>query len=219
MSRRRAPGRRPPTDAGFTLIELVMAVSILGIIAVALTGVVLSYLRHTVDTEARLTESHDVQFAAAYWQRDVSSIGVRSATYDEPSHSFPLVASVGLARCADTPADATPVVTLGWSEYSSLDSSAPPTKVKVTYATRAVGDAYELLRIRCGSQPSTVQVADTLLAAPTVACRDSSGATTACDGAGSAVPARVELRLEVHDSSGRGLPTYTATLAGERRQT
>ena len=63
-------------------MELVVTVVILGIIVVPLTGVVLAYLRNTVDTEARLTESHDVQFAAAYWQRDVASIGVRSSTYD-----------------------------------------------------------------------------------------------------------------------------------------
>src|SRR5262245_47100134 len=133
-------------DDGFTLIELVMTVAILGIIAVALTGIVISYLRTTVDTQARLTESHDVQFAAAYWQRDVASIGVRSTTFDsDPNvHSFALQQSVGLPACT-LPAGATEVVTLGWSDYASLGSTDAPTLIKVTYASRPTGSSFELL--------------------------------------------------------------------------
>lgn len=213
------PGRLRADD-GFTLVEMIMTVSIMGIVSVALTGIVLSYLRNTVDTEARLTESHDVQFAAAYWQRDVASIGVRSATYDpsDTVHSFPLLQSVGLPACA-LPAGATAVVTLGWSEYSSLSSTDPPTLVKVTYAARPAGAVYQLLRVRCLSQPSTEQLADSLTVVPTVTCLGASGATISCTGAGAGVPAVVRLALTVHDSSGHIVTPYQATLSGERRQT
>ena len=78
-----------------------MNVAIIGIIGSALTGVVISYLKTTADTESRLVESHDVQFAAAYWQRDVSSIGVRS--YDPGTKTFPLQQSVNVTP-ACTPA-------------------------------------------------------------------------------------------------------------------
>ncbi|GAA1976617.1 hypothetical protein GCM10009798_42270 [Nocardioides panacihumi] len=217
--RLRRPGRLRADD-GFTLVEMIMTVSIMGIVSVALTGIVLSYLRNTVDTEARLTESHDVQFAAAYWQRDVASIGVRSATYDTSPgvHSFPLLQSVGLAPCA-LPAGASAVVTLGWSEYSSLSSTDPPTLVKVTYAARPSGAVYQLLRVRCLSQPSTEQLADNLTAVPTVSCLDASGTAISCTGAGAGVPAVVRLALTVHDSSGHNVTPYQATLSGERRQT
>lgn len=209
-------------DDGFTLMELVITVSILGIIVVPLSGVVLAYLRNTVDTQARLTESHDVQFAAAYWQRDVASIGVRDTTYDTTDHSYPLIKSVNVAPCG-LPAGASAVVTLAWSEYTSGASPAPTTMVKVTYATRATGGVYELFRVRCGSQPSTLELAnsltDTAHPPAQVDCVQPGGGTACTDGGGE-VPTLIKLTLNVHDSSGRNdLPPYTATLSGERRQT
>ena len=204
-------------DEGFTLVELVVTVGIVGMIVAPLTGVVLAYLRNTVDTQARLTESHDVQFAAAYWQRDVASIGVRSSTYDTGTHSFALLPSVGLSPCT-LPAGANAVTTLAWSEYTSTSSTDTPTTVKVTYASRPAGTSYQLIRVRCGSQPSTVQVADSLLAPPTLACVQPGGGTS-CTYGGDQVPAVVRLLLQVHDSTGHSTSPYTATLSGERRQT
>lgn len=212
--------RRRRTDDGFTLIELVITVGLLGIIVPPLVGVVLNYSRTTVDTQARLTESHSVQLAAAYWQRDVASIGVRSGAYDTTTNSFPLEQSVGLPPCASVPADADPVVTMAWTEHTSLDSSAPSTEVKVTYAARADGTAFELLRVRCGSQPSTIQVADNLDAKPEPpVCKDRAGAPIACTGDGAAVPRIVKLKLKVHDDTRQDAATYDVTLWGERRQT
>lgn len=210
--------RRRGDEDGFTLVELVVTVAILGIIVVPLVGVVLSYLRNTVDTQARLTESQDVQLVAAYWQRDVASIGVRSTTYEAASHSFPLLQSVDLPACGALPAGATAVATLAWSEYTSLGSTDAPTTVKVTYASRAHAGGYELLRVRCGSEPSTVRVADSLLTPPDLVCVQPGGGSSCTDG-GDQVPAVVKLTLEVRDSSGYGTAVYTATLSGERRQT
>jgi prepilin-type N-terminal cleavage/methylation domain-containing protein len=209
--------RRLRADDGFTLVELVMTVGIIGLIVIPLTGVVFSYLRNTVDTQARLTESHDVQFAAAYWQRDVASIGVRDTVYDTVNHSFPLVQSVGVAPCG-LPAGATTVVTLAWSEYTSLTSTAPPQLVKVTYASRPAGGVYQLIRVRCGSQGSTVELADNLTVAPTASCHKADGTAIGCNGSGANVPALVKLPLSVHDTTSN-LNTYTATLSGKRRQT
>lgn len=210
------------SDDGFTLPELVITVAIVGIIVAGLAGVVMSYLKHTVDTQARLTESHDVQFAAAYWQRDVASIGVRSDTYDKPTHSFPLQQSVStsgtLADCT-LPAG-TPIVTLAWSDYDSLDSSAAPAKVTVTYLTVPDGSVFKLFRVRCsgGAVDSAIEVAHSLRAVPVVGCTKPNG-DAGCESAGAGVPAIVTLPLEIRDPEGRGVTSYTATLIGERRQT
>jgi prepilin-type N-terminal cleavage/methylation domain-containing protein len=214
--------RRPRSDDGFTLVELVVCVAIVGIIVTGLAGVVLAYMKNTVDTEARLTESHDVQFTAAYWQRDVASIGVRSSTYNATTHSFPLLQSVAksgsLASCSL--GGGTPVVTLAWSEYQSLDSQGTPKTVTVTYVARVDGTVYTLSRVRCTgtSVDSEVEVAHNLHAVPTVACVTPSSGTS-CNGVATDVPTLVTLSMDVRDPEGQGTASYTATLTGERRQT
>lgn len=185
----------------------------MSIIGAGLVGVVISYLRNTVDTQARLTESQDVQFAAAYWQRDVASIGVR--TYDSVTKTFPLVQSVDVTPACALPSG-TRVVTLAWSEYDSLDSTAVGPTVTVSYVAQPDGIVFDLVRVRCtgSAVDSTVEVAHSLNALPTRTCD-----IVTCTGTGVEVPAVVELHLSVLDPEGNGTTAYTATLTGERRQT
>ncbi|GAB4008368.1 prepilin-type N-terminal cleavage/methylation domain-containing protein [Nocardioides ultimimeridianus] len=218
-------------DEGFTLIEMVITVAMVGLIMVALTGVVISYLKTTVSTSARLTESHDVQFAAVYWSRDVASIGVRSATYDNGSaHTFPLLQSVsvapdtGVSSGCGLPSGATKVVTLAGSQYTSLDSSQTPTTVTVTYATEGSSAPYTLIRRRCvgGATDSTITVADNLTSVPTVGCPDTSTppnyTAAKCNTSGSSVPDVVRMVLTSSDPNNNDGTTYSAALTGERRE-
>jgi prepilin-type N-terminal cleavage/methylation domain-containing protein len=213
---------RTRSDDGFTLIELVVTVAIVGVIVAGLAGVILRFLQDTVDTETRLTESHDVQFTAAYWQRDVASIGLRSSTYNTSSHSFALLQSVStsaaLASC--TLPSGTTVVTLAWSEYSSLDSQGSPDKVTVSYVAQADGTVYKLFRVRCegATKDSQQEVAHNLRVVPTVACVTASGGTT-CTGDDSNVPTIVKLSLDARAPGAHDSSSYTATLVGQRRQT
>jgi len=201
-------------EEGFTLPELIITVTIIGIIATSLTGVVISYLKTTTDTQSRLTESHDVQFAAAYWQRDVASIGVRN--YDPVNKSFDLQQSVNVAApAACAPAGTTPVVTLAWSEYTDLDSTATPKTITVAYVTEPDAGGFNLIRVRCNgaTKDSELEVMHSLNAPPTVSC------DVGCSGTGSSVPKVVEISVSVLDPDGGGTTALTATLSGERRQT
>ena len=69
---------RRHADDGFTLVELLLAIVMLGIIIVPLANMVINALRQTDQSSGRLAESHDAQISAAYWAADVSSIGTRS---------------------------------------------------------------------------------------------------------------------------------------------
>jgi prepilin-type N-terminal cleavage/methylation domain-containing protein len=209
IARLRALHRR---EDGFTLPELIITVTIIGVISAGLAGVVLSFLKTTTDTQARLTESHDVQFATAYWQRDVASIGVRG--WDATSKSFPLQQSVNITPACSLPAG-TRVATLAWSEYTStsLDSTATPTTITVSYVAEPDTGGYNLIRTRCtgATKDSEFEVMHSLNALPTVTCDIS------CTSA--SVPMVVSLDVSVLDPDGHGSTALTATLSGERRQT
>lgn len=209
--------RRPAGDSGFTLVELLATISIMGFVVAGLTGILFNYLRTTTDTQSRMTESLDLQFVTAYWQRDVSSLGVRTNVYDddEDVHSFGLLRSVNLGPCAGA---GTPVITLAWSDYVSKVSNDVPPTVKVTYVTRANGAGrLDLVRIRCGSEPSEVIVARNLTADPSVVC--TGGGVSGCGDSSDKVPTQVALTLTISDPDGRGNTDLSETIVGERRQT
>jgi len=197
-------------EDGFTLPELIITVTIIGVIAAGLTGVVISFLKTTTDTQSRLTESHDVQFAAAYWQRDVASIGVRS--YDSGSKTFPLQQSVDVTPACSLPTG-TRIVTLAWSKYTSSDSTAAPTTITVSYVAEPDTGGYNLIRTRCtgATKDSEFEVMHSLNALPTTTCDINCTSTN--------VPTVVSLNVSVMDPDGRGSTALTATLSGERRQT
>src|SRR5690348_13926632 len=66
-------------DRGFTLVELVLATFIIGIITLPLGNLVIEYFRTTTQTQGRLHESHDAQITAAFFSQDIASIGLRDS--------------------------------------------------------------------------------------------------------------------------------------------
>jgi prepilin-type N-terminal cleavage/methylation domain-containing protein len=209
--------RGPVCDGGFTLIELLITMVILGVITFPLMDVVLGSFTNSATTQARLAESHDEQIAAAYWQQDAASIGIRSSTYDTTAHTFPLLQSVGIAFPCALPAGDTAVAVLGWNRY---DTTGTATQITIVWATATVGTQNQLLRLHCtaGALDATAVMAHDLDPAnpPVLTCAGSAGSS--CTGSGSAVPATLSLRLTIKDPSGVGQP-FAVTLTGQRRQT
>lgn len=203
---------RARADGGFTLIELLVAISIIGVILVPLTNVVIDYLLNSTSASARLSASHDAQIAAAYWQQDVSSLGVQS--YDSASGKFVYQTSVNNSTIGDcsVPAGATKLISLDW--YSYPDASGNPTQVVVTYVTESSGS--ELVRMQCsgGSLVSSATLTHQLNAAPTCTFDGTASACASYTGS----PSTIGLTLSISDPSGNGQP-YTVTIVGQRRQT
>jgi prepilin-type N-terminal cleavage/methylation domain-containing protein len=216
-------GRLRRGDDGFTLVELLVAIVILGILAVPMADVVVAYLKNSDATSARLSESHDAQIAAAYFARDVQALGVHDYTVAGTA-TYPLKQSVetdvaaggGTYACgaAGTP---NAVVRLAWDDFPS--GPGTPVHIVVAYV---VENGTELHRLRCEGSPavvSDVRVAEHLVAPfATVTCADQAGAATACTGSGSAVPSTVSMVLSIHDPAVAAGSTYTVPLIGQRRQ-
>lgn len=213
-----APRRRPDIgdDAGFTLVELLMTIVVLGIIAAPLGGVVLTYLKNTDATTARMSESHDALLAASYFAQDVQAVGLRGAytSTAEPA-LLPSVTTGVAAPGGCGPAGTPAAVGLAWDDFAD-SGVASRTQVHVTYVV--VGS--ELHRVVCRGTAAPVQnvVARNLVAPFTaVTCTDAAGNPMTCTDP--AVPDRVELALTIQDAgNGTGTP-YEVTLTGQRRQT
>lgn len=201
-------------EDGFTLVELLIVIVILGVITLPFGNVVLAYFHNTDATNARLIESHDAQISSAYWAQDVASIGTRSTTTPYLLNQSVWTGASSLYSC---PAPGTPIVTLAWDEFTPGGAA---TLVQVVYATQTVSGQAELHRVRCegsAAKISDITIAHDLAAStpPTIVCSGTSGTT--CAAAGPGVPQSVTLGLTIKDPKDLGL-AYVVTLTGQRRQ-
>ena len=217
---RASRGRRPIAgEGGFTLIELLVTIVVLGIIMAPLSAVLLTYLKNTDATTARMSESHDAQIAASYFAQDVQAVGVRGP-YTSPEPGFVqsvetgATAGGGLYPCGAT---GTPdaVVRFAWDDYTGT-SLTSRTQWRVGY----VVDGSELRRVQCDGAGvvSDIRIAHNLVAPfAVVNCADASGSAMSCTGA--TVPETVSMTLTIQDPDSGSDAPYEVTLTGQRRQT
>jgi prepilin-type N-terminal cleavage/methylation domain-containing protein len=194
-------------DRGLTLIEVLVAVTILSIIIVPLSDAMIGFVRNTDATTRRMIETHDLQIATAYFAQDIQSLGVR----DWSSPTFALQQSIDNPSYPCTGAG-TSVISLAWDDLASV--SAPPTVVRVSYVVRDVGGEHQLRRLLCrgsATVESDIVVVHNLVGSPARACTSPTTCTSA------SVPQRVTLTVTVKHPA--NTTSITLTLTGQRRQT
>ncbi len=176
-------------EAGFSLVELAITMTILGIMSVVLATTFTVMARTTEQTKDRFTQSRGAKFAGIYWNPDVASSEV--------------VDPAGV-RCGTA---GTELVTFRWVD----DRLAQP-QVS-TWATRTTGASRSLMRYQCAANGLATPARTTLIApeiettGTTVTC-GVGAALAACDP--DATPARVVLTIDTED--GR-----TVTVDGTRK--
>lgn len=207
-------------DDGFTLVELLVVIVVLGVIIAPLTAVVVSYFRHTDRTTDRMAESHDAQIAAVWFTRDVQNVGVR----DWGAAGLPMQQSIeinapslgGRFPCGG---DATPeaLVRFAWNEPVI---GGPASLRVVSYVIVPAGEERHLRRLTCDDSET---VTSELVVAhhldpgtnPVVTCRDAAGDSVPC----SVVPPPAAVELVLVLRAPASTAPYTVTLIGQRRQT
>ena len=121
-----------------------------------LTAALVVYVRNADSTVARMSESHDVQIASAYFAQDVQSTGARTtASPYSPAVSVFTTWSVSaacdgrrLVGTAPTPVPTTPIVRMQWGDTPAT------ARVQVSYVVADdPGGERQLRRIECRSDP------------------------------------------------------------------
>lgn len=191
--------RRTAADAGLTLVELLVAITLMGIVLGSVVGVSFVAARTATASKTRLDESGDLIRAAAYFTDDVQ--GAQAVTVDSPPLCGP---------------DADAVVEFGGQDFADDATLAVVTTV-VTYVLRGDDDpdedTLELHRLACRAASASpayplgpltdVTVASGLTADPRVTCAGSPCGT-----------GFTQVELAAARSGGLGF-----TLTGRRRTT
>lgn len=123
--------RRQSGDEGLTLVELLVATSITGMLASVIASAFFVGVKTTDAANARLAGSQGAQITRSFFPADVSS-----ASADGPVAAI----TVGPPPCTD----ATPVVaTLSWTDR---DAAAVDVRKQARYACEVVGGRRNLVR-------------------------------------------------------------------------
>lgn len=220
--------RRGGADAGFTLIELMISITIMGIITVPLLNFVISYFTAQNSVQDRLADYHDLQQVSAFFSQDVANSGLRgdASPYDwfsDGTYRSVWTSGFGSAYCGSS-LSGTPLLQLQYDDASGSDG-APVTYPFPTHAISYVAKGKTLYRVYCAdatspsTSPSMVPVVDNLdtSSTPTVTCYPATGSTAMNCNTGSGVEPPAKISLTIGVRAGRETTTTSFTLTGQRR--
>ncbi len=197
-------------DRGFTLIEVMIVIVILGIIMVPLTNAVIGYFKNTDETTNRLSVSNDVQFASTFFAQDVASIGHRDSSFaltqSVETNVSPLL---GTFKCGKL-GGPTQTIRMAW------DVPTGPTTTSEVRVAYFVDTDQQLHRIQCNN--SFVVATDQVLAHNVVSFSGLTCTPTGFSACTSSTPPQtvtITLILQAPDSTD---DPVTVKLTGQRRQ-
>jgi prepilin-type N-terminal cleavage/methylation domain-containing protein len=147
--------RRATGDArGMTLMELIVSMTIMGLVILPLTEATIFFLRHGQDATAAYQDDNGLRSVATYFDRDGQS--ATAITLNDAS------------PCGGSPGEVA-VATFGWTSGA--------TAMTASWFTEASGSTTQFVRRRCSS--GTVDETNTLApvqGTPTVTCTPNCGA-------------------------------------------
>jgi prepilin-type N-terminal cleavage/methylation domain-containing protein len=163
-------------DGGFTLVELLVAIAILGIIVPTMATAIVLGLKVTSATTAELGASHNRQLLAGFFTSDVQSA---VTIIDETSPDTTTCMSAG----------ETLVGRLSWTDVDFAGTSTPRV---VTYTTVTVSGEKQLIRHACTGAVMTSVIAVHGLVTANVDCTNTAFVVAACAAAGGATITSVD---------------------------
>jgi prepilin-type N-terminal cleavage/methylation domain-containing protein len=202
---------RADDESGFTLVELVVTITILGIIVVPLANFFLSYLRNYTTTQDRISDSHDIQIATAYVSQDIADTGLHDANPPYSLKQSVWVTSLPGSYCGQ--GSGTTILVLSWDAWSVTGTPSSPTGTDTPSSVAYVNESGTLHRLYCASG-TTVSSDATLvhgLQSASVQCSSTCDANTP--------PARISLTLSIATGpADKAAPSAPVVLTGQRRQ-
>ena len=206
--------RRPPAlDVGFTLVEMVISVLILGIIMVPLTTSYVLGLGTASSTAQAVSNSSDAELVAAYLTTDISSANTVSAA-DMTAGQTCSGGSTTILQFATTDLSVNGAAPTIYVSYVLVPNTDAEGQLHL-----AAGSVDELDRITCsasGSPTSSLTLARTIQVSPVPAA--------SCDGSAcsnNSTPQQVSLSLTEYEYQKLTPPTpdapFTFTVNASRR--
>jgi len=181
------------SEAGVTLFELMIAVLLLAVIMVPLTGLMVDALKNTAQAQQRLSESRSPLFTSAYFADDAQSADLAGITV------------------TSTPAcgSGTNLVSFTWSETNDQGT----TQYKASYVSSTVAGKPVIARNFCkGANAVKVSTLAPVVSstAPVVSCRNAAGASVACN-VGTSALRTIELDATTPNAETNGFFKLIAT--------
>ena len=159
------------TETGFTLIELIISMTLLATITGALVATFITTNNANANTSERIHESNDAQLTAGFWTADAQAAGGIDPLRGATDPTLGVLAPTDNGNCAL--GSGTEVIGFKWREWASRDAITRGD----SYTTRVAVYVYrsatqELERRTCANNAltSVTTLATRVVAAPSTSC-------------------------------------------------